>query len=124
MPLVRDPKAKWDHVAITTYGRGNHAIRSEEFRYIRYEDGSEELYDHRVDPNEWRNVAGEGKYAAVKRSWREAAGEECGEIAVFGEPGERVFPRARRHVVEDGGRGDLRGSGVWGRLGGCREAFA
>jgi len=27
------------------------------WRYIRYEDGSEELYDHRVDPDEWTNLA-------------------------------------------------------------------
>jgi arylsulfatase A-like enzyme len=43
--------------AITTYGRNNHAIRTENFRYIRYEDGSEELYDHTRDPNEWENLA-------------------------------------------------------------------
>ena len=42
---------------LTTYGRGNHSIRSSRWRYIRYVDGSEELYDHRVDPHEWRNLA-------------------------------------------------------------------
>ena len=39
-----------------TFERGNHAVRSARWRYIRYADGSEELYDHRDDPNEWRNV--------------------------------------------------------------------
>ena len=34
-----------------------HGIRSERYRYIRYRDGSEELYDHEVDPNEWTNLA-------------------------------------------------------------------
>ena len=42
---------------LTTYGRGNHSIRSSRWRDIRYVDGSEELYDHRVDPHEWRNLA-------------------------------------------------------------------
>ncbi len=44
-------------VAITTYGWGNHAVRDRRYRLIRYEDGSEELYDHDSDPNEWRNLA-------------------------------------------------------------------
>jgi len=43
--------------ALTTYGWGNHGIRTENFRYIRYNNGSEELYDHRTDPNEWFNLA-------------------------------------------------------------------
>lgn len=42
--------------ALTTYGWGNHAIRTEHLRYIRYNDGSEEFYDHRNDPNEWNNL--------------------------------------------------------------------
>lgn len=50
-----------------THGRLNHAVRSEDFRYIRYADGSEELYDHRVDPMEWTNLAADELYAEVKR---------------------------------------------------------
>lgn len=34
--------------------------------YIRYEDGTEELYDHEVDPNEWHNVAMRPVRAAAK----------------------------------------------------------
>jgi arylsulfatase A-like enzyme len=40
-----------------TYLRGNHAVRTERWRYIRYADGSEELYDHANDPEEWVNLA-------------------------------------------------------------------
>lgn len=43
--------------AITTHNPGNHAVRSKRWRYIRYADGSEELYDHEQDPNEWTNLA-------------------------------------------------------------------
>ena len=56
VPLLKDPKAKWDRPAITTYGQNNHAVRSDRWRYIRYNDGSEELYDHSKDPNEWKNL--------------------------------------------------------------------
>jgi Arylsulfatase A and related enzymes len=55
---------------INTYGRGNHAVRDEHFRYIRYRDGSEELYDHREDPHEWRNLAGDSAHAATKERLR------------------------------------------------------
>ncbi len=65
-PLLKDPKGKWETPAITTWARNNHAAVSREYRYIRYEDGSEELYDLNEDPNEWYNVAGEGKYSSIK----------------------------------------------------------
>ncbi len=57
MPLLKDPSAPWDHPAITTYLRGNHAVRDAHWRYIRYNDGTDELYDRDKDPNEWTNIA-------------------------------------------------------------------
>ncbi len=57
MPLLIEPEAEWPHYAITTHGEGNHAARSERYRYIRYHTGSEELYDLQSDPNEWTNLA-------------------------------------------------------------------
>ena len=70
VPLLRNPELPWQP-ALTTYGRLNHAVRSEDFRYIRYADGSEELYDHRVDPMEWTNLAADEHYLAVKRELTE-----------------------------------------------------
>ncbi|MBD3676306.1 MAG: sulfatase [Planctomycetaceae bacterium] len=61
-PLLDDPRTDWERPALTTYQQNNHAVRSEHFRYIRYADGSEELYDHRVDPREWNNLAGDSNY--------------------------------------------------------------
>lgn len=55
--LLRDPEADWNAPAISTEGYMNHAVRTQQYRYIRYEDGSEELYDHKKDPNEWTNLA-------------------------------------------------------------------
>ena len=56
--LLADPKAAWDRPALTTHGQGNHAVRTEKWRYIRYADGGEELYDEGKDPFEWTNLAG------------------------------------------------------------------
>jgi len=60
--LLKNPGAEWDAPALTTHGRNNHAVRTERFRYIRYADGSEELYDHEADPNEWTNLATVSSY--------------------------------------------------------------
>jgi arylsulfatase A-like enzyme len=67
VPQLRNPRAKRDAPAVMTYGYGNHAVRSERYRYVRYADGTEELYDEQVDPNEWANRADDPKLARVKR---------------------------------------------------------
>lgn len=53
--------------AISSYGEGNTSIRTQHWRYIHYEDGSEELYDHRIDPNEWTNLATRPEHKATKQ---------------------------------------------------------
>lgn len=50
------------YVAITTFGMNNHSVKSERYRYIQYEDGGQELYDHQVDPNEFVNLASTNEY--------------------------------------------------------------
>jgi arylsulfatase A-like enzyme len=66
MPLLRDPAAAWEGAALCTHGRGNHAVRDARYRYIRYENGDEELYDHESDPMEYTNRAADPALAAVK----------------------------------------------------------
>jgi arylsulfatase A-like enzyme len=65
--LVEGSSAVSGHVAITSYGHGNHAIRDDRYRYIRFSDGTEELYDHQDDPDEWHNLASNGEYDEVKQ---------------------------------------------------------
>ena len=69
VPLLKDPQAKWERPALMTQGRGNHAVRSRDWRYIRYKDGTEELYDCKTDDpwNHTNLLAGEDKdnYTAV-----------------------------------------------------------
>lgn len=64
--LLKDPGAEWDRPALTTHGEQNHGVRSEKWRYIRYANGDEELYDEVKDPMEWKNLAGDPKLAEVK----------------------------------------------------------
>lgn len=63
-PLLVNPGQEWDRPVVMTFERGNHAVRSEQYRYIRYASGEEEFYDHSVDPNEWTNLAGDPNHAA------------------------------------------------------------
>ncbi len=65
LPLLKDPNRKWDHPVLTTHHPGNHAVRSEHWRYIRYANGDEELYDHRTDQHEFTNLARNPKYANI-----------------------------------------------------------
>lgn len=55
-PVLRGDTDTAGKYALTTYGWGNHSVRTLNERYIQYQDGSEEFYDHRTDPNEWFNL--------------------------------------------------------------------
>lgn len=63
-PQLKDVNAKRPPT-ISTWWVGNHAVISERYRYIRYKDGSEELYDKANDPNEWTNVAKHRDYINI-----------------------------------------------------------
>jgi iduronate 2-sulfatase len=69
--LLDDPNSPWDRPSLTTYKYRNHSLRTRRWRYIQYEDGSEELYDHTVDDLEWTNLAADPAYEDVKRELRE-----------------------------------------------------
>lgn len=62
---------QWRDAILTTYAKGNHALRSENFRLIRYEDGSFEMYDHRFDPDEFNNLAGPAQFdrKVMQQNW-------------------------------------------------------
>ncbi len=65
VPLLRDAALPRERPAITTHNQGNHTVRSERWRYIRYADMSDELYDLKADPHEWHNLASRPEHAAV-----------------------------------------------------------
>lgn len=70
VPLLKNPNGKWDRPVLMTEGPGNHAIRTRDFRYIRYHDGFEELYAD-ADPWNHDNLASDPKYADILASHRQ-----------------------------------------------------
>tara|TARA_Y100001934_G_scaffold45195_1_gene54670 strand:- start:52 stop:1536 length:1485 start_codon:yes stop_codon:yes gene_type:complete len=66
VPLLKDPKAPWSRPAKIEYKSGNVAVRSETHRYIRYQNGDEELYDLQSDPLEWKNLANDPVHRGLK----------------------------------------------------------
>ncbi len=70
VPLLQNAAAPWPYPAITTRGQNQHAVRSQRWRYIHYQDGSEELYDHLTDEWEATNLAGNPEHATVIKEHR------------------------------------------------------
>ncbi len=68
--IIKKNKKHRKRPVITTLGRGNHSIRSQQYRYIRFRNGQEELYDMQKDRWEWTNLAGDPKYASVIKRHR------------------------------------------------------
>ena len=67
VPQLKNAGAPRPWPALTTHNHDNHTVRDERWRYIRYADGSEELYEERADPNEWFNLARDPRHADTKR---------------------------------------------------------
>jgi arylsulfatase A-like enzyme len=84
--LLANPKAAWSTPTLCTFGYQNHTVRNEQWRYIRYANGGEELYDHSRDPYEWTNVVHQAEFAQVREDLaksfpRKNAGEASGKFA-------------------------------------------
>jgi uncharacterized sulfatase len=79
VPLLDDPRRAHKEVARTQLNAGKtegRAARTEHFRYIRWQhegETAEELYDHRQDPAEFRNVAAQSAYASELERHRKLA---------------------------------------------------
>ena len=75
VPLLDDPATTWGRPAYSQVWRGTYAgrsVRTERWRYTEWDGGRQgrELYDHEVDPNEYRNLAGDPAYAVVVEELR------------------------------------------------------
>ena len=68
--LIRGTATKREKPVLSTFGRGCHTLRDDRFRYTRYRNGEEELYDHSVDPHEFKNLASDPAFDLVKTELR------------------------------------------------------
>lgn len=65
-PLVAEPAARWNRQAtLATYMRGNPAVLSDQFRFIRHANGDQELYDQKADSLERHNLAGQSEFDRI-----------------------------------------------------------
>lgn len=72
---------------------GEYAIINRKWRYIRYGDDGEELYDVQNDPHEWNNLASDPSYATQMAKMRKRA------PASFAEPEPKL--NSRKDLVID-----------------------
>jgi arylsulfatase A-like enzyme len=84
LPWLKDPEARKERPAITTIYAHNHSLVGDRYRYTRYADGSEELYDRQNDPHEFHNLAEQSKTdeslkAVIKRLSSYIPEKEAGE---------------------------------------------
>lgn len=92
-PLLENASAKRGKPVLTTRYYKNHSVRSQDWRYIRYRDGAEELYDHRVDPGEHHNLALDKKHQNTLEEHRRWLPQKDALP-----PGKNSFPRDRYDV--------------------------
>ncbi len=77
VPLLKNPQADWKHVSLTHLSDpGSYGLSAEDWRYVHYSNGEEELYDSINDRYEWHNLAGDPKYAAKLAELRKLAPTE------------------------------------------------
>lgn len=89
-PLLENPRKKWKSAAYTQVLRNQgdfagRTVRTERWRYTEWDNGKKgaELYDHKNDPHEYKNLAQDAAHADIrdemKRVLYEKAGKEVSE---------------------------------------------
>ena len=54
--LMRNADEDWSNITHTTFGYGNHSIATDEWHFIKYFDGSKELYNIKNDFHQYHNL--------------------------------------------------------------------
>ncbi len=100
VPLLKSPDADWPHVSITYLNKpGNYGLSDNRWRYIQYDNGDRELYDTKVDPYEWTNVATKPEHANRITQMRALAPTKFVE---FVPASDASLPKLAWHPVGDG----------------------
>lgn len=108
VPWFENPDQPRKRPAITTWGRGNYTIRTRDWRYIRYFNGSEELYHNKKDAQEWNNLANDPKHTQKKEELKKWLPENEAPLVLKGKA---------LHNVADADKPDLKGAQkMWDRV--------
>ncbi|MDG2015329.1 MAG: sulfatase-like hydrolase/transferase, partial [Pirellulaceae bacterium] len=92
---LADPTSAEDrNVFLPHMNPGEYAVINRDWRYIRYGEDGEELYDLKNDPNEWHNLASSPEQVTRKAEMRKFAPE------TFAQPAPSL--NARKDLVVDG----------------------
>ncbi|MCB9258781.1 MAG: sulfatase [Ignavibacteriales bacterium] len=81
--LINNTNKDWSNPAISFYGKGNIAIRNNQYRLIQYEDHSIELYDLINDPNEWHNLAESIEHQEIIKELIQFIPEEWADLSNY-----------------------------------------
>ncbi|SOE23207.1 Arylsulfatase A [Spirosomataceae bacterium TFI 002] len=98
VPLLKNPEEEWPYFARTSFGPGNYAIISERYRFLQYHDGSEEFYDHKVDPQEWYNEISNKEYTEIIAQYRAQIPTQQYEILGSGSTGHLSYEASEKNI--------------------------
>jgi arylsulfatase A-like enzyme len=99
--ILKNPEAEWPHYARTSFGPGNYAIISENYRFIQYNDGSEEFYDLKNDTHEWYNIIDKPEHSGEIQKHRDQIPAERHEILGEGSTGHNSFAASEANRLRD-----------------------
>ncbi|WP_240772788.1 sulfatase [Phragmitibacter flavus] len=80
MPLLKNPEQDNGRAVVTAFDPGNHALSTREWRYLRYENGEEELYHVHADPHEWHNLVNVAQHRSILTEMRHRLESELLDI--------------------------------------------
>ncbi|MDN3663990.1 sulfatase/phosphatase domain-containing protein [Algibacter miyuki] len=101
VPLLKKLNAEWSHYARTSFGPGNYSITPEDYRFIQYKDGSEEFYNHKIDPQEWHNAINNLEYVDVIEKHRAEIPQEHYEILGEGSTGHLSYEASGKRNINN-----------------------
>jgi iduronate 2-sulfatase len=77
VPVLRDPLAEVHAAAFSYVQGGHHGLRTDRWAYLRYADGTEELYDMDADPGQHHNLAPHAAHSETLAKLRRQLGQRA-----------------------------------------------